>query len=76
MVSGGPITIDVTGEEHFAVLYDIQESPHEPGVIWAGANDGPVHVTRDNGATWTDVTPEMGPYAPRADDRGFTTRSG
>ena len=62
MVSGGPITIDVTGEEHFAVLYDIQESPHEPGVIWAGANDGPVHVTRDSGATWTDVTPELGPY--------------
>jgi len=62
MVSGGPITIDVTGEEHFAVLYDIQESPHEAGVIWSGANDGPVHVTRDNGATWTDVTPEMGPY--------------
>jgi len=63
VVSGTPITIDVTGEEHFSVLYDIQESVLEPGVIWAGANDGPVHVTRDNGRNWTDVTPPgIGPY--------------
>ena len=60
--SGSPITVDATGEEHFSVIYEIQESPHERGVIWVGANDGPVHVTRDNGATWTDVTPETGPY--------------
>jgi photosystem II stability/assembly factor-like uncharacterized protein len=57
VVSGGPITIDVTGEEHFAVIYEIQESPHERGVIWVGANDGPVHLTRDDGRTWKDVTP-------------------
>ena len=63
VVSGHPITLDVTGEEHFAVLYDIQESVLEPGVIWAGANDGPVHVTRDGGAIWTDVTPPgTGPH--------------
>ena len=63
VVSGDPITLDVTGEEHFAVLYDVQESPHEEGVIWAGANDGPVHVTRDDGKTWTEVTPPgIGPY--------------
>ena len=60
--SGGPITVDATGEEHFSVIYEIQESPHERGVIWVGANDGPIHVTRDNGLTWTEVTPEMGPY--------------
>ncbi len=57
--SGALITLDITGEEHFSVLYDIQESPLEPGVIWTGANDGPVHVTRDNGKNWTDVTPPM-----------------
>ena len=57
VASGEPITRDVTGEEHFSVLYDIQESPHEPGVIWAGANDGPVHVTRNGGVDWTNVTP-------------------
>lgn len=56
-VSGGPITRDITGEEHYSVLYAIEESPVTPGVIWAGANDGPVHVTRDGGRTWTDVTP-------------------
>ncbi len=55
--SGEPITNDITGEEHFSVIYVIEESPVEPGVIWSGSNDGPVHVTRDNGASWTDVTP-------------------
>ena len=63
VVSGSPITLDVTGEEHFATLYDIQESVLEAGVIWAGANDGPVHLTRDGGASWTDVTPPgIGPH--------------
>ena len=63
VVSGDPITLDVTGEEHFAVLYDVQESPHEEGVIWAGANDGPIHVTRDGGKNWREVTPPaLGPY--------------
>ncbi len=63
VVSGSPITIDVTGEEHFSTIYEIQESPHEAGVIWVGANDGPVHVTRDGGRNWTDVTPpDLGPY--------------
>jgi photosystem II stability/assembly factor-like uncharacterized protein len=63
VVSGSPITVDVTGEEHFSVIYAIQESRHERGVIWVGANDGPIHLTRDNGANWKDVTPEgLGPY--------------
>ena len=63
VISGHPITLDVTGEEHFSVLYDIQESVLEPGVIWAGANDGPVHVTRDGGTSWADVTPPgIGPH--------------
>lgn len=55
--SGAPITRDITGEEFYPTLYGIAESPLERGVIWTGANDGPVHVTRDNGATWTNVTP-------------------
>ena len=57
MASGGPITRDITGEEHYSALYVVEESPLEQGVIWVGSNDGPVHVTRDSGATWTDVTP-------------------
>ncbi len=61
--SGEPITNDITGEEHFSTIYEIQESPHEPGVIWVGANDGPIHITRDGGENWKDVTPPgLGPY--------------
>ncbi len=57
VASGEPITRDITGEEHYSVLYAIEESPLARGVIWTGANDGPVHVTRNGGLTWTDVTP-------------------
>ncbi|HEX5069236.1 MAG TPA: hypothetical protein VFV78_03390 [Vicinamibacterales bacterium] len=56
--SGEPITRDVTGEEFYSTLYAITESPIERGVIWTGANDGPVSVTRDNGKTWETVTPK------------------
>ncbi len=55
--SGEPITRDVTGEEFYSTLYAIAESPLEAGVIWTGANDGPFFVTRDNGKSWTNVTP-------------------
>ena len=55
--SGEPITRDVTGEEFYSTLYAIKESPIEKGVIWVGANDGPFHVTRDDGKTWTKITP-------------------
>jgi photosystem II stability/assembly factor-like uncharacterized protein len=61
VISGAPITRDITGEEHYSVLYVIEESPVQAGVIWTGANDGPVHVTRDGGNSWTEVTPPMPP---------------
>jgi photosystem II stability/assembly factor-like uncharacterized protein len=64
-VSGEPITRDVTGEEFYSTLYAIAESPIEAGVIWTGSNDGPLHVTRDNGKTWTDVTPKDLPSGGR-----------
>jgi photosystem II stability/assembly factor-like uncharacterized protein len=57
MVSGGPITRDATGEEHYSVLYVIEASPHDADVIWTGANDGPVYVTLDGGESWENVTP-------------------
>ncbi|MEK7402599.1 MAG: hypothetical protein AABZ80_09595, partial [Gemmatimonadota bacterium] len=57
-ISGEPITRDMTGEEVYPTLYAIRESPVQKGVIWTGANDGPFHVTRDNGATWTNITPK------------------
>jgi len=56
--SGEPITRDMTGEEVYPTLYSIRESPVQRGVIWTGANDGPFHVSRDNGATWTNITPK------------------
>jgi photosystem II stability/assembly factor-like uncharacterized protein len=55
--SGEPITRDITGEEFYSTLYAIAESPLEKGVIWVGANDGPFHLTRNNGKTWSDITP-------------------
>jgi photosystem II stability/assembly factor-like uncharacterized protein len=56
--SGGPITKDNIGTEIYATVFAIAESPVTPGVIWAGSDDGLVHVTRDNGETWTNVTPQ------------------
>ena len=63
--SGEPITLDVTGEEFYSTLYAIEESPLEPGVIWTGANDGPIHVTRDGGRSWRNVTPRGLPTGGR-----------
>jgi photosystem II stability/assembly factor-like uncharacterized protein len=57
VVPGNPITRDVTGEEVYSSIYSMDESRVERGVLWVGANDGPVHVSRDNGRTWKDVTP-------------------
>ncbi len=56
--SGNPITVDATGEEMYATLYAIRESKLKPGLIWTGANDGPINVTQDGGKTWTNVTPK------------------
>ena len=66
VISGSPITRDITGEEFYSTIYSLRESPVTSGVIWAGSNDGPVHVTRDNGESWEDVTPRM-PAGGRVD---------
>ena len=55
--SGGPINRDAVGAEHYATVYTLAESPHEPGVIWAGSDDGLLHITKDGGKNWTDITP-------------------
>jgi photosystem II stability/assembly factor-like uncharacterized protein len=54
---GTPITRDITGEEVYSSIYAMAESRLEKGVLWVGANDGPVHVSRDAGKTWKKVTP-------------------
>lgn len=56
--SGGPITRDQTSVEYYGTIFTVAESPLERGVIWAGSDDGLVHITRDGGATWTNVTPK------------------
>jgi photosystem II stability/assembly factor-like uncharacterized protein len=56
--SGGPITRDNTSVEYYATIFTAAESPLKQGVIWAGSDDGLVHVTIDNGATWQNVTPK------------------
>jgi photosystem II stability/assembly factor-like uncharacterized protein len=55
--SGGPITLDQTGVETYAVVFALAPSPLDGNVIWAGSDDGFVHVTRDGGKNWTKVTP-------------------
>jgi len=67
VISGAPITRDITGEEFYSTIYAIRESPVKQGVIWVGANDGPVHVTQDDGKTWTNVTPKGLPSGGRVD---------
>jgi len=54
--SGGPITGDNTGVEFYGTIFAVAESPIEPGLIWAGSDDGLIHLTRDGGETWADVT--------------------
>jgi len=66
VVPGTPITRDVTGEEYYSTIYAIRESPLKEGLIWVGANDGPVHVTKDGGKNWDKVTPDM-PKGGRVD---------
>lgn len=55
--SGGPITKDNTGVEIYATIFAVAESIQEEGVIWAGSDDGLMHITRDGGENWTDITP-------------------
>ncbi|HEX7182816.1 MAG TPA: glycosyl hydrolase [Thermoanaerobaculia bacterium] len=54
--SGGPITGDNTGVETYGTVFVIAESPVLKGLVWAGSDDGLVHVTRDSGANWQNVT--------------------
>src|SRR5438105_341826 len=55
--SGGPITADNSGAEIYCTIFAFRESPHERGVFWAGSDDGLIHISRDGGATWQNVTP-------------------
>jgi photosystem II stability/assembly factor-like uncharacterized protein len=55
--SGGPLTADNSGAEIYCTIFAFVESPHEQGVFWAGSDDGLVHISRDGGQNWKNVTP-------------------
>jgi photosystem II stability/assembly factor-like uncharacterized protein len=55
--SGGPITGDMNGPEVYATIFSVAPGRTDVNVIWTGSDDGLVHVTRDGGANWTNVTP-------------------
>jgi len=59
--AGGPITKDQTGVETFATIFVFEESPLAAGELWAGSDDGRVHLTRNGGQSWTEITPPGSP---------------
>ena len=67
VISGSPITRDITGEEFYSTIYSVRESPIVKGAIWVGANDGPVHLTLNGGKNWIDVTPNKNIKGGRVD---------
>ncbi|WP_299363385.1 glycosyl hydrolase [Winogradskyella sp.] len=56
--SGGPITQDNTSVEYYCTIFAAQESPLKEGLLWVGSDDGLIHVTKDGGRTWDNVTPK------------------
>src|SRR5258706_317492 len=56
--SGGDITLDDTGTEYYDTIFVVAESPITKGLIWVGTDDGLIQITRDEGKTWTNVTPK------------------
>ncbi len=59
--AGGPITKDNTGVEVFDTIFSVVESPVQKDLIWAGSDDGLVHITTDGGKNWSNVTPKTMP---------------
>ncbi len=57
LLPGRPVQHDHTGVEVYGTVFALAESPGLPGLLWAGSDDGRVHLTRDSGATWIEVTP-------------------
>jgi photosystem II stability/assembly factor-like uncharacterized protein len=59
--SGGPITEDNTSVEYYDTIFALAESPLEKGLLWAGSDDGLIHITRNGGGSWQNVTPSAMP---------------
>ncbi len=56
--TGGPINLDAIGAETYAVIFSFVESQHEKGVFWAGSDDGLIHISKDGGDSWQNVSPD------------------
>jgi hypothetical protein len=59
--SGGPITQDNTSVEYYCTIFAAAESPINPGELWVGSDDGLVHISKDGGASWNNITPKKLP---------------
>ncbi len=59
--SGGPITYDDTSVEYYCTIFAVAESFHDPNILWVGTDDGLIHITRDGGKNWTNITPKEMP---------------
>ena len=55
--TGGLITMDMNGPEIYATIFAVVPSAHDLDTIWVGSDDGRVHITRDHGDSWTEITP-------------------
>jgi photosystem II stability/assembly factor-like uncharacterized protein len=55
---GGPYTVEAVGAENYGTIAYMIESPHEKGVFYTGSDDGLVHITKDGGASWQNITPK------------------
>jgi len=56
--SGGPITQDNTSVEYYCTIFAAAESPIKEGLLWTGSDDGLIHISRNDGNTWENVTPK------------------
>ena len=63
--SGGDITRDQTSVEYYGTVWRITESSHARGELWVGSDDGKIHLTRNEGESWTDITPRELPKFSR-----------
>lgn len=60
-LTGGPVNYDLSGAENYDTLLSLVQAPTDPKVMWAGSDDGLVHVTRDGGQHWDNVSPPGAP---------------
>ena len=61
-IPGGPIQHDATGVEVYSSIFAFEESPHQKGELWAGSDDGLLHISKNSGQSWDNITPKNMPF--------------